>query len=190
MPFGFELSDAECKIIEGEVEINKACFIGTPDRDRVEILTEISKAGIPIDIYGQQYQDKYKLRMQKNIQIHDVVLNIEFWKKIRQYRVQLNFFRPHNIDSHNQRTFEVPGAGGILLTPDSIEQREFFQADKEMFFYDDESSLPGIISKILSKSEEDINIIRQSARQRSINSSYSYEGRSALVFDVFRSYLS
>ena len=42
--------------------------------------------------------------------------------------------RIHNPDSHNMRSFEVPGVGGIMVAPDTKEHRIFFEVGKEIFY--------------------------------------------------------
>jgi hypothetical protein len=186
LPFGFELSDEDFNKIKDLPENNRACFIGTPDKERVKIIEKIAKAGYPVDIYGQQYQNKHLLKKYSHIQSFGLVLGLEYWKKIREYRIQLNFFRAHNISAHNQRTFEVPGAGGILLSPDNEDQRDYFTADKEMFFYKDNDELLSRISEIISKPLEEIETIREAARKRSLLDGYTYRDRSSIVFETFK----
>ena len=186
LPFGFELDDEDYLKLNSLSEVKKLCFIGTPDRERVNMLCSIAKEGFQIDIYSQTYQDKHKLARFKNINTFDVVLGQTFWEKIRSYRVQLNFFRQHNIGSHNQRTFEVPAAGGILLTPYSEDQDQFFKSESEIFFYKNDAGLLDSIDVIMSMQDEEINLIRQSARQRSTSSNYSYKNRSEFVGSIFK----
>ncbi len=184
LPFGYELPNAVYDEIVKEKEINRLCFIGTPDKERSAMLCELARQGYPIDIYGQNYQDKKKLLACANIRLHDVVLGIAFWKKIRQYRVQLNFLRLHNIGSHNQRTMEVPAAGGILLTPDSEEQRMFFDEGKEMFFYHSTNNLMENIEHLLNKAPDEIAELRYAGRKRSVESAYSYADRAKVVYET------
>jgi spore maturation protein CgeB len=188
LPFGYELDIEDFNKIQKIPEKRKLCFIGTPDRARVKILQKIAEEGFEIDVYGQQYQNKYILNKYKNINSYDVVLGLDFWKKIREYRIQLNFFRQHNIESHNQRTFEVPGAGGILLSPDNNDQRNYFEAEKEMYFYNNIDEMIEKINFILFLSDKKINNIRNSARERSLHSGYSYKDRALFVSSTFSKY--
>ena len=56
-----------------------------------------------------------------------LVESSDFWKVLRKYRVQLNLMRPHNLDSHNMRSIEVPAVGGIGLFPDTPDHERFFE---------------------------------------------------------------
>ena len=186
LPFGFELADNDFERIKDVPENNSICFIGTPDKERVQIIALIANAGYAVDIYGQQYQHRHILNKYKNIKSFGLVLGLDYWKKVREYRIQLNFFRQHNIDSHNQRSFEVPGAGGILLSPDSIDQRDYFAAEKEMFFFKDKYELLYQIETISTRPKDEIKNIREASRRRSLLSGYSYKDRASVVFETFK----
>lgn len=186
LPFGFELSQQDFDTLNHTAETNKVCFIGNPDTERVHLIKNIASTGLEIDIYGPGFLKESQITGLKNVNVFREVYALEYWKKIRQYRVQLNFFRPHNIGSHNQRTFEVPGVGGILLSPVSEEQKSYFAENREMFFYKDINDLAKVANEICSMSDEEIESIRSAARQRSILSGYSYKERAKIAFDSFK----
>jgi spore maturation protein CgeB len=184
VPFGFHLSaeDFEKVVSEKRPEINRACFVGNPDHLRVDSLRRLIQENIPISLYGFGW-DKY-FTANEQVEIHKPRRNssfwadpLEFWKILRQYRVQLNFFRPHNEGSHNLRTFEVPAVGGILLTPESGEQKLFFDDGVEVFFYSDFNSLLSQCRFIMSASTHLIDSVREKARLRSLKDDYSYKRR-------------
>ncbi|MEX1239399.1 MAG: glycosyltransferase, partial [Cyclobacteriaceae bacterium] len=102
---------------------------------------------------------------------------VELWKVLRQYRVQLNFFRPHNEGSHNLRSFEVPAVGGILLTPASVEQEQFFAVGEEIFFYTDDESLVEQARWLMRQDAQWIQAVRKRAREKSVCRDYSYKRR-------------
>jgi len=185
LPFGYELSIEEYKIISTVGELAKACFIGNPDKTRVELLSALAEDGIELDVYGHGW-DKTRLRNKSNVQLYDAVYRLEFWRKIRQYRVQLNIFRIHNEGSHNMRTFEIPAAGGVQLAPYSQEQRFFFKENQEIFFYSDVNSMIKKTRLILSMTADKINVIRNNARNRSLSSGYSYKKRAEFVGQVLK----
>jgi len=184
LPFGFELSPKEYSKIKGIPDINKVAFIGTPDRHRVDILTALADKGFKIDIYSRTYQHKYKLTRHNNINTFQGVFGLAFWTTIRQYRVQLNFLREHNLGSHNQRTFEVPGSGGILLTPYTEEQNYFFKENEEVFFYNDINDMYNKIEILLMMSKLKISEIRENAREVSLQKGYTYFDRAKYVSSI------
>lgn len=177
LPFGFDVSEdimTECAELE---EVMKVCFLGNPDTYRAAFLLEIAKE-FQIDVYGVNW-DKYISH--PNISIFPAVLGAAFWKTLRKYRVQLNLMRPHNLDSHNMRSFEAPGVGGILLAPDTADHRQFFTDGEEIFLFNDALSCTKKISQLLTLTERQAEAIRENAKQRSVSSGYSYKDRARLV---------
>ncbi len=184
IPFGFHITEEQFAQVvqEGRPEINEACFVGNPDSIRIDALQKLLKEKIPVNVYGFGWERYFE--SSDSLTIHKYRRQnafwedqLEFWKVIRQYRIQLNFFRPHNEGSHNLRTFEVPAVGGILLTPDSMEQRSFFENEIELFFYSDETSLVRQCKRLLAMDAVQIRNIRNNARKKSIEQDYSYRRR-------------
>lgn len=184
IPFGFHLTPEQFQQVmhENRPEILRVCFVGNPDKLRIAAINQLLEEHIPIDLFGFGWE--------KCFQTNDLLVvhpprtdgaywtdPLEFWKVLRQYRVQLNFFRPHNEGSHNLRTFEVPAVGGILLTPASKEQAEFFSVGEEVFFYRNLEELINQCKYLLSSEETSIAPIRENARKRSLREDYSYKRR-------------
>lgn len=186
LPFGFELSDFDFSRIKVSEQFQRVCFIGTPDKERTTILLYLARLGFKIDIFSQTYYNKNVLARNNNITLYKNVYGDEFWRTIMCYRVQLNFLRVHNKNSHNQRTFEVPGAGGILLTEFSDEQSDFFNEGREIFFFRSVSELPDQISSVLGLSKDDSIQLRINARTMSEENGYSYVNRAKIVHNAFK----
>jgi spore maturation protein CgeB len=182
LPFGFELDESVFEKISQTEEVLRVGFVGNPDQIRARIVRQLADAGLPVDVYGFGWH-KF-LRSHQNINVFDAVLGEAFWQKIRQYRVQLNIFRPHNIGSHNMRSFEIPAAGGVMLAPDSPEHRAFFSHGEEAFFYKTEEEMEGFCRDLLAR--EDVSAIRERARDRSISENYSYQSRANSASEVLK----
>jgi hypothetical protein len=185
LPFGYELSGVEYAKAQQVQEIHKICFIGNPGKSRVDTIGFLAKYGFPVDVYGHGWNST-ALNGMKGVDIYDAVYGMEFWRKIRQYRVQLNIYRKHNIDSHNMRSFEIPAIGGIQLAPYSAEMAGFFEEGKEIFFFRNEADLLKQAKKLMSADAHEIAEYRQAARDRSVNSSYSYRDRAVTVYENFK----
>lgn len=186
IPFGFHLSKEQYDSVlaENRPEINKLCFVGNPDNLRIKAIKKILKNGCAIDLYGFGWEKFFEpddlLTIHQPRKANSFWADpLEFWKVLRQYRVQLNFFRPHNEGSHNLRTFEVPAVGGILLTPASAEQEQFFTVGEEIFFYTDDQSLLEQARWLMRQEEDWIQNVRNRARDRSLAMDYSYKRRTA-----------
>jgi spore maturation protein CgeB len=184
LPFGFHLTSGHFQevIQERRPEINRVCFVGNPDELRIVKLRRLVTEGIPISLYGFGWEKIFESN--DRVEIHLPRKSgsfwgdpVEFWKVLRQYRVQLNFFRPHNEGSHNLRTFEVPAVGGILLTPASSEQEEFFEAGVDIFTYAGLDDLVYQCKLLLNMEQHVIDEMRIRAREKSLANDYSYDRR-------------
>lgn len=69
--------------------------------------------------------------------------------------------RKQNIESHNMRTFEVPGCGSFLLTERTKEQAEFFVEGKEIECFGDLSELVKKIEYFLEKPEQRLAVAKR-----------------------------
>lgn len=182
LPFGYHYADEALQLAQQSAEIPALAFIGNPDPTRVTILQELTKAGLPIDIYGHFWERH--LNPSHRLKLYGPVFGNEFWVKMRQYRVQLNIFRPHNIGSHNMRSFEIPGIGGIMLAPDSPEHRSYFQPDSEIFVYNSVKEVRDQAQMLLAMSASDAQTVRGNALNRSQESKYSYSARAQQAVQV------
>ena len=181
LPFGFDLDDEIFHRYSPEPEILRTCFVGNPDEKRVGIIMELARAGLKIDLYGNGWK---KFADDPALKVFPPVYGNDFWKIIRSYRVQLNLMRIHNEDSHNMRSFEVPGIGGIMLAPATTEHRMFFTDEKEVFLFTDAKDCLAKAHRILALSKGDADNIRRQARQRSVDSGYSYKQRTAKALEM------
>ena len=182
IPFGFDIADEALEKAIKAPEIIKACFVGSPDSERAALLNELLGRGISIDIYGDGWG---KFRMGPDAQIFPAVYNDEFWITLRKYRVQINMMRKHNINSHNMRSFDIPGVGGIQVAPYTHDHDLFFEDGKEIFLYKNMEHCATLISTLLSLSAEDASFIRKSAREASLLRKYSYKNRCEQVIQLF-----
>lgn len=177
LPFGFTVSEDILNSCEGVAEVNKVCFVGNPDTYRATFIENLANE-FPVDVYGVNWATFIS---HPNVNIFPVVLGDKFWRTLRIYRVQLNLMRPHNPHSHNMRSFEVPGIGGILLAPDTPDHRTYFTSGEEIFLFSDVASCKKQVEHLLSITKEEADKIRLNARQRSIDSGYTYKDRTKQV---------
>lgn len=178
LPFAFENSHEVNQVLKEENEIVKLCFIGNPDKERANFIMEIARRGIEVDLHGNQWD---RFVNHPNLRIHEAIYGAQLLRALRKYRIQLNLMRVHNEDSHNMRTFEVPGVGGIMIAPSTKEHRFFFEENREAFFFKDINDAADSIKAILHLSFAEASAIRKAARSRSINSGYTYKDRSLYV---------
>ena len=183
LPFGFEISDQIYSRASSVPEIEKACFVGCADDERSRVVGLLLKQGIPVDVYGPGWNKYFKSN--GKVKVSPGIYNDDLWQVIRSYRLQLNVFRSQNRNSHNMRSFEIPGIGGIMLAPWSDEHVSFFEPGREAYFFKNDDELLRLSQQILAMEPSRAFEIRQAARQRSLRDGYSYTERSKKVYAYF-----
>lgn len=181
LPFAYDVSQELYEECAKENEIVKVCFIGNPDKTRAAFLEQIADKGIEIDVFGNDWK---KFISNKSITLHSPVYGFEQWKTLRKYRVQLNIMRIHNLDSHNMRSFEIPGIGGIQLAPNTKEHELFFEDGKEIFLYKNVNECVDKIIYLLTLSTTQANELRILSRNAASNKKYSYKDRAMQVLET------
>lgn len=183
IPFGFGINNELYERCSKEEEIVKACFLGNADKYRAGVILELANRGIKIDLYGNSWN---KFISHPNIEIFGPLYEDDFWLTLRRYRVQLNLMRPHNLNAHNMRSFEIPAVGGIQLALETDDHKKYFQVNKEIFLYTDVEDCRKKINQLLLLDEVEAQRIRQQARERSVSSGYSYKSRTEAVAKEIR----
>ena len=173
LPFGFELTSDIYESCTKQEEVLKPCFLGNPDRERVLFLEQLA-SNIPLDVYGNNWD---KFTNHKGIKCHAPVYGNDFWKTLYRYRVQLNLLRPHNPASHNMRSFEIPGVGGIGLYPDTSDHNEYFGNHGLVRLYTNADSCYKQAATLLELSNGDATDLRRKARKLSLEKGYDYFSR-------------
>lgn len=89
----------------------KISFVGTATRERRAWIADLAKRGVHVDCFGHGWP-------------HGPVDGSVIRRIVRESVISLNFSGNRGIFGHRQRqlkarTFEVPGAGGFLLTEDA-----------------------------------------------------------------------
>lgn len=181
LPFGYSYTPEDLAAAQAASEILRIAFIGNPDALRVQLIKALLKAGLPIDVYGHYWE--HQLPATEGLKILGPIYGQDFWVAMRRYRVQLNIFRPHNVGSHNMRSFEIPGIGGIMLAPDSAEHREYFNPNREIILYNSNEEIVLKAKNALVLPELEARAIRKQALQRSQTSGHSYEERARKVVE-------
>ena len=183
LPFGFDIEESlydECSNLD---EVNRACFLGNPDSKRGIFLQKLLNNGIELDLYGNDWE---KFVKHPKVNIYPPVYADDCWRVLRKYRVQLNMMRPHNPDSHNMRTFELAGIGAIQLAPLTYDHLQYFTQDKEIFLYKDIQDCVIQINKLLNLKKPEAELVRLNARNRALNSGYSYDSRSLQALNFIK----
>lgn len=186
LPFGFDVSTETFEKCEREPEIIKTCFLGNPDKERAAFIQELASS-VPVDVYGTGWG---KFITHKNVTLYPPLYGDDGWQVLRKYRVQLNLMRIHNLDSHNMRTFEIPGIGGIMLAPATKEHLSYFKNGVEAFFFQNAQDCIEKIKYITNLSQQNSSNIRSQARNVSLLKGYDYKSRTHLALNHINKYLT
>lgn len=171
IPFGFDIEDFDFDQIIDEPEILRVCFVGNPDSERVNFIKQLSNYNIPIDLYGNGWG---KYIQSSIINIFPSVYGIDFWKTLRKYAVQLNLMRIHNVDSHNMRSFDIPGVGGIMLAPKTKDHALYFKNNIEVVLFENIDDCVRKINYLLNCDATKRELIRTNSGNTSVRS-YTYQ---------------
>jgi spore maturation protein CgeB len=161
IPFGFDSCSFIYKDLTEIEEVLKLCFLGNADKFRIDFLEKLAQRGVKIDLYGENWST---VKLHENICTYGPRYGLEFWSTLQKYAIQLNLLRPHNLDSHNMRCFDVPGAGGIMLAPRTPDHQTYFTEFSEVFLFSDLNEALQQIEFIFHLSFSERNKIRQAAR--------------------------
>lgn len=163
LPFGFDekvISGSELMIVD---EILAVCFLGNPDNYRASIIKSLLEQNIEVHLYGNNWS---RFVHHPLAVIHTPVYGLDLYITLRKYRVQLNIMRKHNLNSHNMRSMEIPGVGGVMLAPQTQDHVAFFELNEEIFTYTDNSSLALQAQRILSMEKHEVENVRIQARNK------------------------
>jgi len=123
----------EQKYLENELQNYSAdiMFAGGGDADRVPYFAALASAGFSVALYGRYWDRFAETRALTRGQLPIS----ELPKAIAGARIALCLVRRANRDGHCMRTFEVPAAGGCMLTEETEEHREILGPDGECVLY-------------------------------------------------------
>jgi spore maturation protein CgeB len=165
IPFGFDCSGFKYKGLTEKEEVLKLCFLGNANKFRIDFLEKLAQRELKIDVYGENWSS---FNLHKNISRFGPKYGAEFWSTLQKYAIQLNLLRPHNSNSHNMRSFDVPGAGGIMLAPRTPDHQTYFTEFSEVFLFSDLNEALCQIELILNLNFSERNKIRQAARLKAM----------------------
>jgi len=189
IPFGFD-SDTKPSEKANSNSLHKILFIGAYDKQRVNLLNQLPTNDLLI--YGDS---RWKTRTFNYPQIKkkstgQSLFGQDYVDATASADAVLNFLRPQNLqeDSHNMRTFEVPGYAGLLIANRTTEQQEFFDENKEALFFDTTEELIDKI-RFVQNSDTLKKKMKEAAYERASTSGYSYYHRSVAILNIIKIFL-
>ncbi len=181
IPFGYDETLVSVKVNNHDIE-NQFLFIGAWDNERQRKLESIS--AIELQLFGPQIWAK-KIGATHRINYHSAPqYEQDYANACLNASGIINLLRPQNMitDSHNMRTFEVPGYGGLLISERTSEQQYFFEEDNEAIFFEHIEELNEKL-KFYSAQQSLVQKMKLQALNRSKKSNYSYRHRAEMLIE-------
>lgn len=187
VPFGYDETVVP-RVSELGLE-DEFIFIGAWDKQRAKAFNKLSSS---ISIYGPgEWKTRTNnLKNVKEFYKHQALYDSEYINASHSAAGCINLLRKQNLieGSHNMRTFEVCGYGGLLISQRTEEQQSFFEEDKEAIYFDSIEELDEKL-KFLKSQPQLIKQIKKNAMDRSQSSGYSYFERSKRLADILLQHL-
>ena len=146
-------------------------FVGMMHGDRRERLERLAERGIHVESFGYG-------------SVNGPVSVARMREIVRSSVISLNFANSHGDKQIKARTFEVPGAGGFLLTEDAPRLERFYRLGEEMDSFSDDDELEAKIRQYLADPERrDAMAMRGFERTRD---EHTYDSRLREIFAAAR----
>lgn len=119
------------------VAAGRIVFIGTGSRERYALLQSL--AHLRPMVFGTDWP-----RID-GVEVRPPVRGIDFCRIAGEARWNLNMLRPQNVRSHNMRTFELVGAGGNQVAPQTPDHQRFLKNDSRTALFQGKEQLKAIL---------------------------------------------
>lgn len=163
------LSKEECQRWSGLV-----AFIGGADADRVAVVRELVKAGVPVGLWGGYWRDHTDLATYAHGHADAATCR----KIIASAGVNLCLVRRANRDGHSMRTYEMAAIGGCLLVEDTADHRALFGQDYEcVIYFSHGTDMVEKVRSVLAMTEIERQIFREKVCQKVTCEGNSYASR-------------
>ena len=147
-------------------------FIGTYEFERANSIKYLISNGINVYIYGSGWEINSYFRNYKFL--NKPVYGKDYNTIMNRTKINLNFLRKINNDEITCRSFEIPGAGGFMISERTLRHEDFFKEGLECDYFSDNNELLEKVNYYLNN-PKDIYRIGKSARLRSLVDDYSME---------------
>jgi spore maturation protein CgeB len=143
-------------------------FVGTANAERRKRVEELAQRGVAVECFGHGWP-------------RGAVAAEEIPRIIRGSVISLNFATSYGENQIKARTFEVPGAGGFLLTDPAADLERFYRIGEEIEVYRDLDELAAKAKHYLADSAARDRIAR--AGHERTRREHTYEQRLTELID-------
>lgn len=165
----YELSEEERKELGGDVG-----FIGAWEEERCKCILYLVDHGVKVKVFGDAKWNKYANYSPNLTIMGRLLMNEDYCKSLRAFRISLCFLRKMNFDKQTTRSVEIPACGGFMMAERTDEHLSLFEEDKEAVYF---SSNKELLEKCVYylENEEARSKIAVAGRKRAVASGYSNE---------------
>jgi spore maturation protein CgeB len=132
---------------------HEVLFIGTWMPERGPFLAALLQAGVPLAIYGNDWQKAPEWPKLKAVWHGPAIYGDDYLKAIQLAKVSLGLLSKGNRDLHTTRTFEIPYCGGLLCAERTPEHTQLYQEDVEAVYWADVRECIEKCQKLLGNAE-------------------------------------
>lgn len=154
LPFGYD----EVYHVPNKISIQNSpkgvAFIGSWDKEREDLLTQLAGLNVNVKIYGNGWSGAAHSFPFRSSISPGSVFGQDMSAIMASAAVCLNPLRAQNKGAHNMRTFETPAMGGLMLTSRTEEQQGFFPENEACYMYGDIEELKKKIEYIIRNKQE------------------------------------
>jgi spore maturation protein CgeB len=160
-------------------------FIGTCETHRANTILYLIENGIAVSIWGK-YWNRYKhWNKLKPFYRGGEIHGEEYAKVLSGIDIALHFLRKANRDAQDSRTFEIPACGAFMLAEKTYKHEQFFKADEEAVFFENNQEL---LQKVIYYQKNDVERkkIAENGYLRCLKSGYDHESRLNAMLELVK----
>jgi hypothetical protein len=150
------------------VAADRIVFIGTGSKERAVMVQGLAHLR-PL-VFGARWP---KI---EGVDIRPPVMGAEFCSIAGEAKWNLNLLRPQNSRSHNMRTFELVGAGGSQVAPQTHDHRRYLGHDSRTILFQSKEELESILRS---------DPCKRPPRSASLLKGHTYSDRAAQLLTYF-----
>jgi hypothetical protein len=157
-------------------------FIGGADADRVAVVRELVKAGVPVGLWGGYWRDHADLAPFAHGHADAETCR----KIIASAGANLCLVRKANRDGHSMRSYEMAAIGGCLVVEDTADHRALFEPDSKcVIYFRDCTDMVDKVRVTLKLTETERQILREKVCQKVTCGGNSYAARLQIMHHFF-----
>ncbi len=130
---------------------SQVVFVGTYFPERGPFMAELIRRGVPLTIYGNQWQKAKEWRvLQESWKGPGTTQDDDYAKAIQCAQVSLGLLSKGNRDLHTTRSLEVPSLGTVFCAERTSEHQHLYCEGEEAVFWSDAAECAETCLKLLA----------------------------------------